>query len=129
MKRRVVRLAWMTAVALTLALIAQPASAVVNAAGLWALSVPSPGGVWQLRQDGATVEGSTTSGQYEYFSGTARNATIGGITWLAQGPPPNIPYQTGYLVAAVIGNKLSGIVFWYYPLPVVIPVTGTRLVP
>lgn len=115
--------------AVLMALAARPASAVVNAAGLWALSYPSPGGVWQLRQDGASVEGSTTSGQYAYFGGTARNAAIGGITWLAQGPPPNIPYQSGYLVAAVIGNKLSGIVFWYIPLPVVVPVTGTRLVP
>lgn len=124
------RLGWILAALVTvLSFAPEPAHAAINATGLWALSVPAPGNTWKLVQTGTTVEGSTTGGQYAFFSGTAKTATIGGVIWLAQGPPPNIPYQTGYMAAAISGNKLTGFVFWYYPLPVFVPVTGTRLVP
>jgi len=124
------RLGWILAVLVTAFSIApQPAQAAVNATGLWALTVPAPGNTWKFVQTGTSVEGSTTGGQYAYFGGTAKNSVISGVTWLAQGPPPNIPYQTGFMAAVVAGNKMTGFVFWYYPLPAFVPFTGTRLVP
>jgi hypothetical protein len=116
------------ALAAWLLFLPQVAGAEVNAGGIWVMTVPSPGGIWQLTQDGASVSGSTISGQYAYFSGTAQNSSITGIIWLAQGPPPNIPYQTGHLAAAVVGNKLSGLIFWYFPVRVLVPVTGIRII-